>query len=59
MMNKSPIVIVIGTGGGKSLSFMLPVVSYPSSITIVIVLLVLLQGDLIEQYRKIKILCTE
>ena len=48
MINKSPIVIVMGTGGGKSLSFMLPVVSYLSSVIIIVVLLVLLQGNLIE-----------
>ena len=59
MMNKSPIVIVMGMGGGKSLSFMLLVVSYLSNIIIVVVLLVLLQGDLIEWYWKIKILCTK
>jgi superfamily II DNA helicase RecQ len=59
MINKSPIVIVIGTRGRKSLSFILPAVSCPGGVTVVVVLLVLLQGDLIERCRKIKILCTE
>jgi superfamily II DNA helicase RecQ len=59
MMNKSPIVVVMGTGGGKSLSFMLLAASCPGGMTVVVVLLVLLQGDLIERCRKIKILYTE
>ena len=59
MMNKSPIVVVMGTGGGKSLSFMLPAASCPSGVTVVVVPLVSLQGDLIERCRKMKIPCTE
>ncbi|KAH7247622.1 P-loop containing nucleoside triphosphate hydrolase protein [Fusarium redolens] len=59
MMNKSPIVVVMGTGGGKSLSFMLPAASCPGGVTVVVVPLVSLQGDLIERCRKMKIPCAE
>jgi superfamily II DNA helicase RecQ len=59
MINKSLIVVVMGTGGGKSLSFILPAASYPGGVTVVVVPLVSLQGDLIERYRKIKIPYTE
>lgn len=40
MMNKSPIVVVMGTGGGKSLGFMLPAVSCPGGVIVVVVPLV-------------------
>ncbi|KAI3572600.1 P-loop containing nucleoside triphosphate hydrolase protein [Fusarium oxysporum f. sp. albedinis] len=59
MMNKSPIVVVMGTGGGKSLSFMLPAASCPGGVTVVVVPLVSLQGDLMERCRKMKIPCVE
>jgi hypothetical protein len=59
MMNKSPIVVVMGTGGGKSLSFMLPAASCPGGVTVVVVPLVSLQGDLMERCRKMKIPCAE
>jgi hypothetical protein len=59
MMNKSPIVVVMGTGGGKSLSFMLPAASCPGGATVVVIPLVSLQGDLIERCRKMKIPCAE
>ncbi|WJG35926.1 uncharacterized protein FOBCDRAFT_142377, partial [Fusarium oxysporum Fo47] len=44
------------TGGRKSLSFILLAASYLGRVTIMVVLLILLQGDLIEWCRKIKIL---
>ncbi|PNP51111.1 hypothetical protein FNYG_15921 [Fusarium nygamai] len=59
MMNKSPVVVVMGTGGGKSLSFMLPAASCPGGVTVVVVPLVSLQGDLMERCRKMKIPCAE
>ncbi|KAM6513757.1 hypothetical protein FALCPG4_014975 [Fusarium falciforme] len=59
MMNKSPIVVVMGTGGGKSLGFMLPAASCPGGVTVVVVPLVSLQGDLMERCRKMKIPCAE
>ena len=40
--NESLILVVIGTGGGKSLYFILPAVSYPNRVTVVIILLVAL-----------------
>ncbi|KAF4449204.1 hypothetical protein F53441_7480 [Fusarium austroafricanum] len=44
MMNKSPIVVVMGTGTGKSLCFMLPAASC---------------GDMMDRYQKLKISCAE
>ena len=40
--NESLILIVIGTGGGKSLYFIFLVISYPDRVIIVIVLLMAL-----------------
>lgn len=59
MMNKSPVVVVMGTGTGKSLCFMLPAASCPDGLTVVIVPLVSLQGDLMDRCRKLKISCAE
>jgi len=59
MMNKSPVVIIMGTGSGKSLCFMLPAASCPGGLTIVIVPLVSLQGDLMDRCQKLKISCAE
>lgn len=59
MMNKNPIVVVMGTGGGKSLSFMLPAASCPGGVTVVVVPLVSLRGDLMERCQKMKIPCAE
>jgi superfamily II DNA helicase RecQ len=59
MMNKSPVVVVMGTGVGKSLCFMLPAASCPGGLTIVVVPLVSLQGDLMDRCRKLKISCAE
>jgi superfamily II DNA helicase RecQ len=46
---ESPIIQIAGTGGGKSLSFMLPAFCSPYGVTIVIVPLVSLRGDLYER----------
>ncbi|RKK72604.1 hypothetical protein BFJ71_g17488, partial [Fusarium oxysporum] len=59
MMNKSPIVVIMGTGTGKSLCFMLPAASCPGGLTVVIVPLVSLQGDLMDRCQKLKISCAE
>ncbi|KAJ3453241.1 hypothetical protein MRS44_018896 [Fusarium solani] len=59
MMNRSPVVVVMGTGAGKSLCFMLPAASCPGGLTVVIVPLVSLQGDLIDRCRKLNISCAE
>jgi superfamily II DNA helicase RecQ len=59
MMNKSPVVIIMGTGSGKSLCFMLPAASCPGGLTVVIVPLVSLQGDLMDRCQKLKISCAE
>ncbi|KAH6949636.1 hypothetical protein DER45DRAFT_495028 [Fusarium avenaceum] len=49
----------MGTGGGKSLNFVLPAASCPGGVTVVVVPLVSLQGDLIQRCRKMKIACVE
>jgi RecQ family ATP-dependent DNA helicase len=49
---ESPIVQITGTGGGKSLSFMLPAFCSPDGVTIVIVPLVSLRGDLYNRCMK-------
>ena len=51
----TPIVQITSTGGGKSLSFMLPAYCSPEGTTIVIVPLVALQDDLLDRCRKLKI----
>jgi RecQ family ATP-dependent DNA helicase len=59
MGNKSPVVVVMGTGGGKSMCFMLPAASCTGGITIVIVPLVSLQGDMLRRCQKLKISSAE
>lgn len=49
MQNKSPVVVVMGTGQGKSLCFMLPAASCPGELTVVIVPLVSLLGDMMDR----------
>lgn len=44
--NKSPIIVIIGTGMGKSLYFILLAASYPGGISIIIMPLVSLLGDI-------------
>jgi superfamily II DNA helicase RecQ len=55
LRQEHPIVAVMPTGGGKSLLFQLPAAAHPSGVTIVVVPLVSLQGDLLEQTRKMNI----
>jgi superfamily II DNA helicase RecQ len=52
-------VMIIGIGTGKSLCFMLPAASCPGGLTIVIIPLVSLQGDLIDRCQRLKICCAE
>jgi superfamily II DNA helicase RecQ len=47
MQHKSPVVVIIGIGAGKSVLFMLPA-SVSSGVTIVVVLLVALRFDMKE-----------
>jgi RecQ family ATP-dependent DNA helicase len=49
---ESPIVQITGTGGGKSLSFILPAFCSPDGVTIVVVPLVSLRADLYERCTK-------
>jgi superfamily II DNA helicase RecQ len=46
MAGESPVVQITGTGGGKSLSFMLPAYYVPGGVTVVIAPLVSLKEDL-------------
>jgi superfamily II DNA helicase RecQ len=51
----SPVVVIMGTGGGKSMLFMLPASCTSGGSTVVIVPLVALQGDLQERCSKARI----
>lgn len=55
MQNQSPIVTVLPTSGGKSLLFQLPVASCPTGVTVVVVPLVALQGDLFKRTQEMNI----
>ncbi|KDN71707.1 hypothetical protein CSUB01_12644 [Colletotrichum sublineola] len=59
MANKSPVVVVMGTGGGKSLCFMLPAASCPGGVTVVVVPLVSLLGDMVRRCGLLGIRCAE
>jgi superfamily II DNA helicase RecQ len=56
---KSPIVAVMLTRAGKSMLFMLPAWAKQGSTTVVVVLLIALQGDIMQQCRKLGISCAE
>jgi superfamily II DNA helicase RecQ len=45
------VIVVIRTGGGKSLLFILPVWAAPSGVTIVVIPKVMLQEDIADRYR--------
>jgi superfamily II DNA helicase RecQ len=57
MKNKSPILVIMGTGAGKSLLFMLPARSIGTGTTVVITPLVSLQNDLARRCQKVGIPC--
>ena len=48
--------VVIGTEAGKSMLFILPA-SYLTGVTVVVILLVSLRGNLIDHYNKAGIKC--
>ncbi|KAI0997534.1 hypothetical protein K3495_g10655 [Podosphaera aphanis] len=56
---QSPIVTIIGTGGGKSLLFMLPASCSRDGVTIVIVPLIALRSNLKDRCDKAGISCVE
>jgi len=58
MQQKSPVVVIMGTGAGKSMAFMLPA-ACSTGLTIVVVPLVSLRGDLKDQCVKAGIECVE
>lgn len=59
MANKSPILVVMGTGAGKSLLFQLPARSQKSGTTVVIVPLKSLERNLHERCQKAGISCIQ
>jgi hypothetical protein len=58
MRQKSPIVVVMGTGAGKSMGFMLPA-SCSTGVTVVVVPLVSLRGNLKDRCVQAGIECVE
>ncbi|OGE46472.1 hypothetical protein PENARI_c239G05377, partial [Penicillium arizonense] len=54
---QSPVVAVMPTGGGKSLLFMLPAWISPRGVTVVVVPLIALRGDIMHRCRQLGILC--
>ena len=58
MQQKSPIVVIMGTGVGKSMAFMLPA-SCSTGVTVVVVPLVSLRGDMKDRCMKAGIECVE
>lgn len=51
----SLVIVVIPTGGGKSMLFILPAFIAPGGYTIIVVLLISLQADLIQQCQQLRI----
>lgn len=58
MRQKSPVVVIMGTSGGKSLLFMLPALC-STGLTVVVVPLVSLRGDMKDRCDKLGIECAE
>jgi hypothetical protein len=56
---ESPVVAVMPTGGGKSMLFMLPAWVEPGGLTVVVVPLIALRGDLHQRCTKLGISCVE
>jgi RecQ family ATP-dependent DNA helicase len=56
---QSPVVAVMPTGGGKSLLFMLPAWISPRGVTVVVVPLIALRGDMVHRCRLLGISCVE
>ena len=59
MRGKPRILTVMGTGAGKSMLFMLPAKAMPDGMTVVIVPLISLRGDLQGRCQKADIACVE
>ena len=55
---KSLVIVVIGTGAGKSILFILPA-SYSTGVIVVVVLLISLRGDIKRRYKKVGIKCVK
>jgi superfamily II DNA helicase RecQ len=56
---KSPVVAVMPTRAGKSMLFMLPAWAEQGGTTVVVVPLIALRGDMMQQCRKLGILCAK
>ncbi|KFY98398.1 hypothetical protein V500_01689 [Pseudogymnoascus sp. VKM F-4518 (FW-2643)] len=59
MKHESPILVVMGTGVGKSTLFQIPAKSASSGTTIVITPLVLLQDHMVERCQQVGMSCTK
>jgi superfamily II DNA helicase RecQ len=57
VVGESPVVAVMLTGVGKSMLFMLLVWVEPGGITVVVVPLIALRGDMIRRCREVGIAC--
>jgi superfamily II DNA helicase RecQ len=58
MRQKSPVIAIMGTGGGKSMLFMLPA-ACSTGLTVVVVPLISLRGDMKDRCDKAGIECVE
>ena len=58
MRQKSLVIVVIGTGAGKSILFILPA-SYSTGVIVVVILLISLRGDIKRRYKKVGIKCVK
>ena len=56
---ESPVVVVMGTGGGKSLAFMLPAWLSEGGTSVVVVPLIALRRNMMDRCRRFKISCVE
>lgn len=59
MKHESPILVVMGTGVGKSMLFQIPAKSVSSGTTIVIMPLVSLQDYIVERCQQARFSCTK
>ena len=57
MKHQSPILVVMGTGTGKTMLFQIPAKSVGSGTTVVISLLVSLQDHMVERCQQVGISC--